>query len=59
MLSELASMDIKEYVASIQKISNTFASIFMAKKMKLYTQGTDTHLIMVDLKRIPNYRKRL
>lgn len=50
MLSELASMDIKEYVASIQKISNTFASIFMAKKMKLYTQGTDTHLIMIDLR---------
>ena len=50
MLSELSSMDIINYVETIQKISNTFASIFIEKEIKLYTKGTDTHLIMIDLR---------
>lgn len=51
MLSELASMDINKYVEDILKISNTFTSILMGKGIKLYTNGTDTHLIMVDLRK--------
>lgn len=51
MLSELASMNIKKYVEDILKISNTFTSTLMNKGIKLYTNGTDTHLIMVDLKK--------
>lgn len=51
MLSELASMDINKYVEDIFKISNTFTSILMDKGIKLYTNGTDTHLIMVDLRK--------
>ena len=50
MLSELSSIDIINYVETIQRISNTFASIFMEKEIKLYTNGTDTHLIMIDLR---------
>lgn len=51
MLSELASIDIKKYVEDILKISNTFTTILMNKGIKLYTNGTDTHLIMVDLRK--------
>lgn len=51
MLSELASMNIKKYVEDILKISNTFTSILMDKGIKMYTNGTDTHLIMVDLRK--------
>lgn len=51
MLSELASMDIKKYVEDILKISNTFTSTLMNKGIKLYTNGTDTHLIMIDLRK--------
>lgn len=51
MLSELASIDIKKYVEDILKISNTFTSILMNKGIKLYTNGTETHLIMVDLRK--------
>lgn len=51
MLSELSSMNIKDYVEKIQKISTAFASIFMEREIKLYTNGTETHLIMIDLRK--------
>ena len=50
MLAELTSLDITEYVNSILKISNTFINIFKTHGLKLYTNGSDSHLIMVDLR---------
>ena len=50
MLAELTSLDITEYVNSILKISNTFINIFKMHGLKLYTNGSDSHLIMVDLR---------
>jgi len=53
MLCELNDMDIDGYVAKIQKIALTFVSLFKEKGIKLYTEGTDSHLIVVDLKDNP------
>lgn len=50
MLHELNLMDIKEYVNNIQNIANTFVSIFKERGLKLYTNGTDMHLILIDLR---------
>lgn len=50
MLSELASMDIKKYVKDILKISKTFAATLTDQGIKMYTNGTDSHIIMVDLR---------
>lgn len=50
MLAELNSMDINEYVERILKISNSFVYIFQQQNLKLYTDGTDSHLILVDLR---------
>lgn len=50
MLSELKSMDINKYVEDILKISNTFVASLMNKGIKTYTNGTDSHIIMVDLR---------
>ena len=50
MLSELVSMDIKKYVEDILKISNTFTATLLKKGIKMYTHGTDSHIIMVDLR---------
>ncbi len=59
MLSELTSMDIKKYVKNILKISNTFTSTLMNKDIKLYTNGTDTHLITIDLKKFQTTGKEI
>lgn len=50
MLGELISMDINEYVNTILKISDSFVNIFKKQGLKLYTNGTDSHLIMIDLR---------
>lgn len=50
MLKELNLMDIQGYVNDIQTIANTFSSIFKERGLKLYTNGTDMHLILIDLK---------
>lgn len=50
MLCELASMDIQKYVKDILKISNTFAATLMNQGIKIYANGTDSHIIMVDLR---------
>ena len=50
MLSELASMDIQKYAKDILKISKRFAAILMDQGIKMYTNGTDSHIIMVDLR---------
>ena len=50
MLSELSLMDINEYVDRIFKISNSFVHIFKEQGLKLYTDGSDSHLIVVDFR---------
>ena len=50
MLSELSLMDINEYVDRILKISNSFVHIFKEQGLKLYTDGSDSHLIVVDFR---------
>nr|WP_305182652.1 serine hydroxymethyltransferase [uncultured Schaedlerella sp.] len=50
MLAELTSLDITEYVNRILKISNTFIDIFKSQGLKLYTNGSDSHLIVIDLR---------
>lgn len=50
MLNELTFMDIDEYVNKIFKISKSFIHIFKKQGLKLYTGGSDSHLILVDLR---------
>ena len=50
MLSELTAIDIQKYVKDIMKISKTFSDIFLRRGIKLYTNGTDSHIILVDLR---------
>ena len=50
MLAELDSIDIDEYVDKILKISNSFVNIFKDNGLKLYTNGSDSHLVLIDLR---------
>lgn len=50
MLAELDSMDVSEYVNRILRISKVFVEIFKEYGLKLYTNGSDSHLIVVDLR---------
>lgn len=50
MLGELQSIDISKYVDSILTISHTFVDIFKEHGLKLYTNGSDSHLIVIDLR---------
>ena len=50
MLAELNSMNIHEYVNRILNISQIFVDEFMAQGLKLYTNGSDSHLVVIDLR---------
>lgn len=50
MLEELADMNIQRYVDKILKISSCFVDVFKENGLKLYTNGTDSHLILIDLR---------
>jgi len=50
MLGELDLININEYVDKILKISSTFINILKEQGLKLYTNGSDSHLILVDLR---------
>lgn len=50
MLAELDLININEYVDRILKISNSFVNILNKQDLKLYTNGSDSHLILVDLR---------
>lgn len=51
MLGELTSIDIDEYVDKILAISHSFVDIFKEHGLKLYTNGSDSHLIVIDLRK--------
>lgn len=53
MLHELDLMNIDEYVDRIIKIANSFVCIFQKNDLKLYTNGSDSHLILIDLRDTP------
>lgn len=50
MLYELKRMSIPLYVNKINNICNLFLTIFRDKKIEVYTGGSDTHLIIINLK---------
>lgn len=50
MLCELNKMDIKGYVDKIMTISNKFVEIFTSYGLRVFTSGTDTHLVLIDLR---------
>lgn len=50
MLAELDLININEYVDRILKLSSSFVNIFKEHDLKLYTNGSDSHLILVDLR---------
>lgn len=50
MLYELKEYDICGYVKKIMCISQRFVDIFNTYGLKLYTSGTDSHLILIDLR---------
>lgn len=50
MLAELNSIDLDSYTDNILKISQVFIKILKEHNLKLYTDGTDSHLILIDLK---------
>ena len=52
MLSELNSMDLNAYVDKIFKVSKAFVEIFKEHNLKLYTDGSDSHLVLVDLRKM-------
>lgn len=49
MLEELLHTDINSYVSDILKITNTFVNHFNNNNLKLYTGGSDSHIITIDL----------
>ena len=50
MLGELLETDLESYVDCILNISNEFVDVFKKNGLKLYTDGTDSHLILIDLR---------
>lgn len=49
MFEELLHMDISEYVSKIMDISTLFVEKLRHNNIKMYTDGTDSHLILLDL----------
>lgn len=49
MLEELLHTDINSYVSDILKITNTFVNHFNNNNLILYTGGSDSHIITIDL----------
>ncbi|MCT4602883.1 MAG: serine hydroxymethyltransferase [Marinifilum sp.] len=49
MFVELNNMDIAAYTNKILSLSQEFAQFFMSKGIKVYTGGTDCHLVVLDL----------
>lgn len=49
MLNELCNIDIPNYVKTIHTITNTFIDSFKNNNFRLYTNGSDMHLITLDL----------
>lgn len=49
MLEELSNLDIPKYIEKIQTITNTFVECFKKNKINMYTSGSDTHLITINL----------
>ena len=49
MFEELLHMDISQYVSKIMKISSIFVNKLKNNNIKMYTGGTDSHLILLDL----------
>lgn len=49
MFKELINMNIKEYVNTILKYSKTFSTFMKERGIKVYTYGTDTHLVILEL----------
>tara|TARA_B100000787_G_C16192037_1_gene298136 strand:+ start:528 stop:1841 length:1314 start_codon:yes stop_codon:yes gene_type:complete len=47
---EVAKPEFREYIIQVKKNINTLAEYLISKGYKLSTDGTDTHLILVDLK---------
>lgn len=51
MLQELYNMDLDEYVANTLEISNYFSNQMLKNGIELYTNGTDSHLLLLDLRK--------
>lgn len=51
MLSELKELNIQKYVAKILEISQFFSDTFSRNGIDLYTKGTDSHLLLLDLRK--------
>lgn len=50
MLCELNEMDITDYVNKIMTISKKFVEVFISYGLRIFTSGTDTHLVLIDLR---------
>ena len=49
-LLEVSSLEFKDYIIQVKKNAKILATYLMDKNYKLVTDGTDNHLILVDLK---------
>ena len=49
MLNELCNLDVSRYVKKIQSITNAFVGTFKQNDFQLYTNGSDMHLITIDV----------
>lgn len=49
MIEELLHMNIDSYVNQILQITKTFVTEFKKNNLKLYTNGSDSHIITIDL----------
>ena len=49
MFAELLRMDLHPYQKRILNIANIFAEVFLKRGLSLYTGGTNTHLLLVNL----------
>jgi glycine hydroxymethyltransferase len=49
-LLEVNTPEFKEYIVQVKKNAKSLADYFLKKDFKLVTDGTDNHLILIDLK---------
>lgn len=49
MFQELLNMDFNSYVDKVLSLSNIMIDFFKSKNCKIYTSGTSTHLVILDL----------
>lgn len=49
-LLEVQKLEFKNYIKQVKKNAKALANFFIEKNYNLSTQGTDTHLILIDLK---------